>query len=212
MELRYRRPSDAYIFPFFQSTPSVSSLYRTIGADRRFGKPEAHQFTRHRRQPRVQARWRAESTYRPANLGLMAQRKKVDPGPEFQTSVRLRSRVSGAEPVGLDNLLVTSIDIGIFWRMSASHGRKRTFGDRMVGHCSGSFWRLASTRESPSPSGRAAAAESRSPLARPPVNPSQTYSKDTRDQRWPTKVPTEINSRVRPRNNRRLCSAPLQSL
>jgi len=68
----------AWVFP---------PLYRTIGREPDIRDDGSHVNINETIDANVFKRWRADPTYRPANLVEWAQRKKVDPA-QFQTSVR----------------------------------------------------------------------------------------------------------------------------
>ncbi len=62
-------------------------LYRTIGPEPDVREDGTHINVNETIDVSVFKRWRADPTYRPANLVEWAQRKKVDPA-QLQTSVR----------------------------------------------------------------------------------------------------------------------------
>ena len=62
-------------------------LYRTIGQEPDVREDGTHLNVNETIDASVFERWRADPTYRPANLAEWAQRKKVDPA-QLQTSVR----------------------------------------------------------------------------------------------------------------------------
>ncbi len=64
-----------------------SPLYRTIGREPDVREDGSHVNVNETIDTSVFQRWRADPTYRPANLAEWAQRKKVDPA-QLQTSVR----------------------------------------------------------------------------------------------------------------------------
>ena len=64
-----------------------SPLYRTIGREPDVREDGSHINVNETIDASVFERWRADPTYRPANLAEWAQRKKVDPA-QLQTSVR----------------------------------------------------------------------------------------------------------------------------
>ncbi|HZK77276.1 MAG TPA: DUF2235 domain-containing protein [Gemmatimonadaceae bacterium] len=73
-------------------------LYRTIGREPDVREDGSHININETIDANVFKRWRADPTYRPANLVEWAQRKKVDPA-QFQTSVRTDDpRVNVADP------------------------------------------------------------------------------------------------------------------
>ena len=75
-----------------------SPLYRTIGRDPEERDDGSHTNVNETIDASVFKRWRADPTYRPANLVEWAQRKKVDPA-QFQTSVRTDDpRVNVSDP------------------------------------------------------------------------------------------------------------------
>lgn len=73
-------------------------LYRTIGRGPEVQDDGSHININETIDANVFKRWRADPTYRPANLVEWAQRKKVDPA-KFETSVRADDpRVSVSDP------------------------------------------------------------------------------------------------------------------
>jgi uncharacterized protein (DUF2235 family) len=73
-------------------------LYRTIGREPDVREDGSHININETIDANVFKRWRADPTYRPANLVEWAQRKKVDPA-QFQTSVRTDDpRVNVSDP------------------------------------------------------------------------------------------------------------------
>jgi uncharacterized protein (DUF2235 family) len=73
-------------------------LYRTIGAEPDIREDGSHININETIDANVFKRWRADPTYRPANLVEWAQRKKVDPA-QFETSVRTDDpRVNVSDP------------------------------------------------------------------------------------------------------------------
>ena len=64
-----------------------SPLYRTIGREPDVREDGSHVNVNETIDTSVFQRWRADPTYRPANLAEWAQRKNVDPA-QLQTSVR----------------------------------------------------------------------------------------------------------------------------
>jgi hypothetical protein len=73
-------------------------LYRTIGREPDVREDGSHININETIDANVFKRWRADPTYRAANLVEWAQRKKVDPA-QFQTSVRTDDpRVNVSDP------------------------------------------------------------------------------------------------------------------
>jgi hypothetical protein len=69
-------------------------LYRTIGREPDVREDGSHINVNETIDASVFQRWRADPTYRPANLVEWAQRKKVDPA-QLQTSVRAHDPRAG---------------------------------------------------------------------------------------------------------------------
>ena len=91
--------ADSYkAFGFGVYARFISPLYRTIGQEPDIQEDGSHVNVNETIDANVFKRWRADPTYRPANLVDWAQRKKVDPA-QFQTSVRADDpRVAVSDP------------------------------------------------------------------------------------------------------------------